>query len=217
MRHLRGVVAGLFALGVITAVWAAEESANKVGGGYIVYHPKAGEDGKLPGDVVFSHLAHGEKGAGFACDACHDAIEKKRGGVTMAAINEGKACGQCHNGQTKGPKSEGVAFEVKECTGCHMPEKDIVFPAAKGPGKVTFSHAQHTGVVEEEKVVEKGGFACGDCHPKVFKAKVGEPLGMAVPHKSGACATCHDGKKTSPSGVLAKAATGNCMTCHKKG
>lgn len=225
MRRQNGLwLAAVGAVAVLTAGRAAQEnaekeSANKVGGGYIVYHSEHAEGHHGSGDVIFSHLAHGEKRAGFDCAACHEAagIEKRRGAVTMAAINEGKACGHCHNGETKGPKSGEVAFAVKECSGCHMPDKDIVFEAAKGPGKVTFSHAAHTGVVEEGKVVEKAGFACGDCHPKPFARKAGEPLGMAVPHKSGGCATCHDGKQVSPSGLLAKAATANCMMCHKRG
>ena len=209
MRLVGWIGAGMLALGAISVVWAAD-SANKVGGGYLVY------PGAKQGPVVFSHLAH-INGAGFKCGDCHPAMKMKRGNVTMDDINAGKACGQCHNGKTVGPKSGGTAFAATECTGCHMPDKDLVFPAAKGPGKVTFAHSMHTGAVDGDKIVENAGFACGECHPKVFKAKEGEPLGMVVPHKTGACATCHDGQKTSPSGMVAKTALGNCMMCHKRG
>ncbi len=213
MKRLGGIFAAIIAVGTIGALWAAE-STNKVGGGYIVW--PAAKDG-AQGPVVFSHLAHGENGAGFKCADCHPGIlPEKRGTVTMADINAGKACGKCHDGQTKAPKTEGVAVAIKECTGCHMPAKDIEIKT-KGPGTVAFSHAKHTGAVEDGKTVENAGFACGSCHPKPFEAKAGAPIGMKFPHNAaaGACATCHDGKKTGPSGTTAVSAM-QCKACHKQ-
>ena len=209
MKHLGGVAAGLVALGAITALWAAE-SANKVGDGYIVYPA----DGKQ-GAVVFSHLAHGEEGAGFKCEACHPAIEKKKGTIKMADLYAGKACSQCHNGEAKGPKSGQAAFKVMEsCNGCHMPDKHVAIkPKGQSPGNVAFSHSLHTGTAGKEE----GGYSCGNCHPKPFEAKAGAPIGMPSPHAKGGCATCHDGKAASPSGAVAMKATANCMKCHKAG
>lgn len=203
MKHLVGILAVLVALSVITAVGAEDEkeNANKVGGGYIVYPNKQGT-------VVFSHLAHSTV-AGFKCEACHPAIAQKKGNVKMADIQQGKACGQCHDGKTKAPKSGGVAFAVTDCNGCHMPDKPIVLKT-KGPGPVSFSHAKHTGSGNEVEA----GYACGDCHPKPFEQKAGAPIGMKFPHKDAGCATCHNGKTTSPQGATAKAVNLMCMKCH---
>ncbi|MBI3946247.1 MAG: hypothetical protein HY321_10040 [Armatimonadetes bacterium] len=209
MKCLRSILVALASLGVFTAVWAAE-SANKVGGGYLVYPNKQGT-------AIFSHLSHGETGAGFKCADCHPAMAMKKGSFKMADIYAGKACAICHNGQTKAPKSGAAAFAVTTCAGCHMPDKDLV-RETKGPGAVAFSHAKHTGLVQGGKTVENAGYSCGSCHPKLFKAKAGEPLGMAAdPHTKGGCAECHDGKHTSPSGAVAKPANANCTDCHQAG
>ncbi len=71
---------------------------------------------KGAGKVVFSGKVHAEKG--LKCADCHPAVFKmKKGGdaINMAAINEGKFCGHCHNG-TK-------AFSAKDaanCAKCHQ-------------------------------------------------------------------------------------------------
>lgn len=70
------------------------------------------------GKVVFDGKAHADKK--LMCPACHTSpklFEQKKGGtpkMTMAAMNEGKFCGACHDG-TK-------AFSVKapaDCAKCH--------------------------------------------------------------------------------------------------
>ncbi len=71
-----------------------------------------------PGVVTYSHQKHVQAGISNCMD-CHapGKFQMKKGGtagITMAAINEGKFCGACHNG-TK-------AFSTKEaanCTKCH--------------------------------------------------------------------------------------------------
>ena len=65
------------------------------------------------GKVIFDGKAHADKG--LKCADCHTKpklFEMKKGGdkITMAAMNEGKFCGTCHNG-TK-------AFSVKDAAGC---------------------------------------------------------------------------------------------------
>jgi c(7)-type cytochrome triheme protein len=66
------------------------------------------------GDVVFSHDAH-VKTAGLKCQDCHaKALHNTRQhkAVTMEAMEQGKSCGACHDGQK--------AFSVKEnCERCH--------------------------------------------------------------------------------------------------
>jgi c(7)-type cytochrome triheme protein len=70
-----------------------------------------------PGVVTFSHAIHVE-GKGLKCNACHTKVFKmkkgKSGDFTMAAMNEGKFCGACHDGKT--------AYSVKDkanCEKCH--------------------------------------------------------------------------------------------------
>jgi hyperosmotically inducible protein len=69
------------------------------------------------GKVTFDGKAHADKG--LKCADCHTKpklFEMKKGGdkITMAAMNEGKFCGACHDGKK--------AFSVKapaDCTKCH--------------------------------------------------------------------------------------------------
>jgi c(7)-type cytochrome triheme protein len=66
------------------------------------------------GKVVFDGKAHADKG--LKCNDCHTKIfpMKKGGTFTMADMNAGKNCGECHNG-TKGFKSSDAA----NCGKCH--------------------------------------------------------------------------------------------------
>lgn len=70
-----------------------------------------------PGAVTFSHQKHADAKV-TNCMDCHapGKFQMKKGAekLTMAAMNDGKSCGACHNG-TK-------AFSTKEaasCTKCH--------------------------------------------------------------------------------------------------
>lgn len=70
------------------------------------------------GKVVFDGKVHAAKG--LKCADCHTSpklFEMKKGGdkMTMAAMNEGKFCGSCHDGKK--------AFSVKDqanCAKCHQ-------------------------------------------------------------------------------------------------
>jgi len=66
------------------------------------------------GKVVFDGKIHADKG--LKCNDCHTKIfPMKKGGVyTMADMNTGKNCGECHNG-TKAFKSGDAAG----CAKCH--------------------------------------------------------------------------------------------------
>lgn len=65
------------------------------------------------GKVVFDGKVH--RDAKIECLECHSKIFKMKKGanaITMAAINEGKFCGKCHNGKR--------SFEIKgNCDICH--------------------------------------------------------------------------------------------------
>ena len=75
------------------------------------------EEGKdSPGTVTFSHEKHKQQ---FKCTACHTKVFKMKkgtsGDVTMAAMDQGKFCGACHNGQQ--------SFSTKDkasCNKCHV-------------------------------------------------------------------------------------------------
>ncbi len=67
------------------------------------------------GKVTFDGKAHADKG--LKCNDCHTKIFKMKKGssaMTMAALNEGKFCGECHNG-TKAFKTN----DPKNCSKCH--------------------------------------------------------------------------------------------------
>jgi c(7)-type cytochrome triheme protein len=185
-----------------------------------------------PGPVVFSHLTHGTRGAGYTCAKCHPDGTAKAPLVTMAGIRQGQTCGACHNGKTKGPRTHGLAPAVQECGACHMPTADIVIKL-KRMDPVTFSHLRHLGIDPTRKATKPVGFSCQDCHPVPFERAKGprtsdpsnvnggcailseRPLGMDVPHDEGACAVCHNGQKRSDGLPTAFAANTHCLTCHR--
>ena len=71
-------------------------------------------EGGGAGKVVFDGKIHADKG--LKCNDCHTKIfpMKKGGKYTMADMNAGKNCGECHNG-TKAFKSSDAAT----CAKCH--------------------------------------------------------------------------------------------------
>lgn len=72
-----------------------------------------------PGQVTFSHEKH--KAKVEKCTTCHmQHFKMKRGGsrqITLAAKQEGKFCGACHDGKTR--IGEVVVFAIDECDKCH--------------------------------------------------------------------------------------------------
>jgi c(7)-type cytochrome triheme protein len=67
------------------------------------------------GKVVFDGKVHADKG--LKCNECHTKIFKMKKGsaeMTMAEINAGKFCGECHNGE-KAFKADDAA----NCGRCH--------------------------------------------------------------------------------------------------
>jgi len=70
--------------------------------------------GGAQGKVVFDGKSHMEKG--LKCNDCHTKIfpMKKGATITMADMNAGKFCGECHNG-TKAFASNDPA----SCAKCH--------------------------------------------------------------------------------------------------
>jgi c(7)-type cytochrome triheme protein len=67
------------------------------------------------GKVIFDGKVHAEKG--LKCSDCHTKIFKMKKGadeMTMAEINKGKFCGECHNGE-KAFKTD----DASNCSRCH--------------------------------------------------------------------------------------------------
>jgi len=99
----------------IAAVFAALALST----GYVLAVPsgKTVELDSPRGKVTFDGKVHADKG--LKCADCHSKpklFEMKKGGdkITMAAMNEGKFCGACHDGKK--------AFSVKaaaDCVKCH--------------------------------------------------------------------------------------------------
>ena len=71
------------------------------------------------GMVTFEGEEHAHKG--YACGACHPGLftmKKDTAKMTMAALNQGKYCGVCHNGE----KAFGTK-DPKKCHKCHGDNK----------------------------------------------------------------------------------------------
>lgn len=108
----------LSSLALVTALFVATVAFVPEAAGVKVPADFAFEQGKgSPGPVTFSHTFHVE-GKGLKCNACHTKVFKmkkgKSGDLTMAAMEEGKFCGACHDGKQ--------AFSVKDkatCEKCH--------------------------------------------------------------------------------------------------
>jgi c(7)-type cytochrome triheme protein len=73
-----------------------------------------------PGPVTFSHDKHRAKVD--KCTTCHMRdFKMKRGAsgpITLAAKQEGKYCGACHDGKTK--IGGAVVFPIDACDKCHQ-------------------------------------------------------------------------------------------------
>ncbi|MBI3003007.1 MAG: hypothetical protein HYY54_05220 [candidate division NC10 bacterium] len=74
-----------------------------------------------PGPVTFSHEKH--KAKVEKCTECHVKVFKMKRGqsgtITLAALQEGKFCGACHNGKKQIAGT--VVFPIDACDRCHTP------------------------------------------------------------------------------------------------
>jgi c(7)-type cytochrome triheme protein len=74
-----------------------------------------------PGQVTFSHDKHRAKVD--KCTTCHMRDFKMKRGtsgqITLAAKQEGKFCGACHDGTMQ--MGGAVVFPIDECDRCHVP------------------------------------------------------------------------------------------------
>jgi c(7)-type cytochrome triheme protein len=142
------------------------------------------------GKVVFSHSVHlkkkNAKSPNISCKACHNEAMEKGAHYTMAQMEQGKSCGQCHNGKK--------AFALAKCTVCHK-VKDITFKV-KETGPVLFKHTVHL----------KKNSECSACHNKVFNTGTNPRTSMNAMEKGKSCGACHNGKMAF--------ALSDCSKCH---
>jgi c(7)-type cytochrome triheme protein len=203
-----GIMALVMVILVAWPQWSGH-AADK-DGGFIAYPGVAAS----PGPVLFSHVVHGVKGAGYACNRCHENMAVALN-VTMADIRQRRVCGACHDGKNKGPRSPMAAGSIDDCKSCHMPAADVVITMNR-MDPVPFSHLRHLAVAPDKKSVRQTGLSCDDCHPVPFDRAEKSPVGMQVPHENGAgCARCHNGQKRKDGAPTAFSATSHCLSCHK--
>lgn len=142
------------------------------------------------GKVVFSHASHLKKktakSPNISCKACHNSAMAKGVHYTMAQMEQGKSCGQCHNGKS--------AFALSKCSACHK-VKDITYKV-KETGPVLFKHSVHL----------RENSDCSACHNSLFKTGANPRASMADMEKGKSCGACHDGKKAF--------AVAECSKCH---
>ena len=141
------------------------------------------------GKIVFRHSTHlkkkNAKTPNISCKSCHNDNMKKGVRYTMAQMEHGMSCGQCHNGRK--------AFALAKCTACHK-VKDVTF-SIKETGPVNFRHSTH--LTRQQ---------CGACHNAVYKTAGNSRVTMAEMEKGSSCGACHNGK-TAFSLV-------SCTACH---
>lgn len=172
----------LVVVSLLVAVANIANAFDMMGGGAGLYLQT-----KTVGRVPFDHMVHGAE-----CDACHPKIfiqKNNSNHVSMKAMETGKSCGACHNGEK--------AFSVTgNCVTCHA--GNIVFKE-KENGNVTFSHAVHVEM-----------FGCDSCHPDLFAATKGrnKKATMAGMEKGESCGFCHNG-------TAAFSVAGDCEKCHQ--
>lgn len=141
------------------------------------------------GKVVFSHDTHLKKknrtSPNVGCKSCHNDKMIKNIHYTMAQMEHGKSCGQCHNGKR--------AFALANCTSCHK-VRNITY-RVRETGPVLFSHTAH---------LKKQG--CKACHNSIFKISGNPKAGMADMEKGKSCGACHNGKTAF--------SLASCTVCH---
>jgi len=166
--------------------------------------------------VLFSHKLHVNEKM-VSCDMCHAKLfemkaraVQEKADFNMAALNEGKYCGACHNGKTAFASNSQCARchgGVKEYASAEGTLKSVAIPIqgpkgaiilGSGDSAVSFVHDAHAR-----------DFVCSDCHSKLFAPKKGmNKIAMDDLYLGKYCGSCHNGK-------VAFAST-ECSKCHAK-
>jgi c(7)-type cytochrome triheme protein len=179
--------------------------------GEVVLYPSVSG---APGPVVFSHRSHSVRVSGCTYKGCHGASYAEAPMVTMDAIRSDRACGACHCVLTSESHGQTAAASAQDCAFCHMPSEDIVITLNR-MDPVAFSHIRHLDANNTTKRTKSVGYTCSDCHPALFERSAKAHFIMELPHISGGCAQCHNGKSRSNGLPSAFPANTHCLTCHK--
>lgn len=160
-------------------------------------------------DALFPHSAHVEW---LDCGSCHPGIYPYRNEpITMAQVNAGESCGQCHGA---------VAFPPSACERCHV--KTSMQEGRLSPellGDIRFTRAtDSTGApvmgafppARFRHWSHRIRFRCSACHTDVFPLAAGtDTLTMTAMRRGAACGACHDG-----STAFATNNVSECGRCH---
>ncbi len=141
------------------------------------------------GPAHFPHARHIEA---HHCGDCHTRLyptTRRSKKVSMADMEKGKSCGECHNGTNASP--------LTRCATCH-PTKELVFEV-KESGNASFSHTFHGEI-----------YKCGECHPALYATtRSTVRVSMQEMEKGKSCGECHDGTN-------AFSVAGECEKCHRQ-
>jgi c(7)-type cytochrome triheme protein len=159
-------------------------------------------------DASFPHSAHTDW---LACQSCHPGIFPYRNTeVTMAEINRGESCGQCHGK---------VAFPATACGRCHekIPLSNSGKPA-RFLGDISFTRrADSTSTASATSNpyptaqfphwVHRIRYRCSACHPEPFEERSGSTeINMSGMQGGQWCGACHNGSDAF--GLF------QCASCH---
>ncbi len=159
-------------------------------------------------DALFPHSTHVEW---LNCESCHPQIFRyPNEPVTMADIEDGKYCGECHGK---------VAFPTATaCDRCHvgMPPQPGATPEFLGEVVLARSQAgaSQTQAAQYPPArfshwVHRIRYRCSACHPGPFTPRAGaDTLTMASMRGGEACGRCHDGRSAF--------ALMSCARCHHR-
>ena len=159
-----------------------------------------------PFDAVFPHSSHGEW---LRCETCHGQIYQYRNSAppTMAEINQGESCGQCHRT---------VALPASACVRCHpgmgtaKPTDDpVTFVGDLVMARASDSTAMGSGFPQSvfPHWLHRVRYDCSTCHRELFELEAGsDTLTMAELGEGQACGRCHDSR--SAFGLV------ECNRCH---
>ncbi len=160
-------------------------------------------------EAYFPHSSHT---LWLACQNCHPRVFRTTGDtLSMAAINAGEQCGQCHGK---------VAFPATTCERCHealqMAANRVTAtlrddrPLTRLPGAVAAGRTQSYAPASFSHAVHRIRYRCSACHETLFAMQAGAgSMRMADMENGQGCGACHDG--TAAFGLV------RCARCHVTG
>jgi c(7)-type cytochrome triheme protein len=160
-----------------------------------------------------SHWAVADEDTNIIIENARTHAEEAKADAEKALIEAEKAISEADAAIAKANEAKQAATAQKKNALEKMVEAqyypadiDMTMKTATGQTTAVFSHKKHT---QREKL------HCMECHPRVFKMKVGDSivkgsnLSMKEMQKGRFCGNCHDGKK-----AFDVSSIDNCKRCH---